>query len=79
MKFYALLSILLALTTVNTASASDAVITDNENYAYCNEQAQRESLADEGERAEYIAECIESFRASTSEAGQQGETEQQVH
>ena len=78
MKFYAMLSIILTLTTINTASASDAVITDNENYAYCNEQAQRENLVDEGEKADYIAECIEGLTASTSESGLQGEMEKQI-
>ena len=68
MKFYALLAVLTLTSALNTVSAADMNVSEDDNYGYCAEQAAREGIENESEKALFINECIESFKAPGTES-----------
>lgn len=67
MKFFVLLAVLALTSAFNPVYASDVNSTEDENYSYCNELAQRDGIEDEAEKSQFVKECVDSFKASNSE------------
>ena len=67
MKFYVLLAVLSLTSAFNPVYASDVNTAEDENIGYCSELAQQDGIEDETEKYQFIKECQESFKASTSE------------
>lgn len=67
MKFYVLLSVLTLASVFSPVHASDVNSTEDENYGYCTELAQNDGIEDESEKSQFVNECLESFKTSSSE------------
>lgn len=61
MKLSTLLAALALAAISNTAHTTEMANSDDENFAYCNEQAERDGVEDIDEKNLYIKECVESF------------------
>ncbi|MDH5425483.1 MAG: hypothetical protein OEY29_10835 [Gammaproteobacteria bacterium] len=69
MKFYALLTVLSLTFASGAVYAADEMKTDDESFSYCSEEAQREGIENEGDKIQFINECIDSFNPPLTESG----------
>ena len=67
MKIAELLAILSLSAVLNVAYATEMESADNDNVAYCNEQAEMAGIDDAQEKKQYVEECVESFTAESGE------------
>lgn len=73
MKFSALLAVMALAVTVNPVYATEMNTSDDETYAYCNEQAERDGVENMDEKTQYIKDCVESFAIPSGDNPPAGE------
>ena len=73
MKFFTLLAAASLAAVLSNAYATEMTNSDDEVFAYCNEQAERDGIENVDEKNQYVKEGVDSFAAQSGDNQGSGE------